>query len=64
MEEYNYQVNVIELLCKNIFWWGVISLLESTPFTEEWKFFNSFFGVILLVLIEIVILGSSVKEIK
>lgn len=64
MEEHDYQINLVELLCKNIFLWGIVSLFESTPFPEEWKFFNSFFGIILLIIIEIIILGSSVKEIK
>jgi hypothetical protein len=59
-----YKLNFGEYISKQIFWYGLISLLEDNLNPLNWTILNNFFIIVLYVFFQIYILGTCLTEIN
>lgn len=59
-----YKFNFGEYISKQLFWYGLISLLEDNLNPLNWTILNNFFIIVVYVFFQIYILGTCLTEIN
>lgn len=64
MIDKKFKVNGTEFLFKNLFWYAVLTLINKGFNPTEWWLYKSFWGGVLFVIFELLILSTCLTEIK
>ena len=64
MIDKKFKVNGVEFLFKNLFWYAVLTLINKSFNPAEWWLYKSFWGGVLFVIFELLILSTCLTEIK
>jgi hypothetical protein len=59
-----YKFNFGEYISKQLFWYGLISLLEDNLNPLNWTILNNFFIIVMYVFFQLYILGTCLTEIN
>ena len=59
-----YKLNLNEYLAKQLFWYGLISLIEHNLNPLNWTILNNFFMIVVYVFFQLYILGTCLSEIN
>jgi hypothetical protein len=60
--ESKYDLNSLEYLSKQIFWYAVICFFEEDFNPLNWTILNNFFMIVVYVFFQLYILGSCLTE--
>lgn len=64
METSKFKLNILAFLSKNLFWYGVMVLINKTFNPMEWWIYQHFWGGVLFIVFEFFIFSSSLIEDK
>jgi hypothetical protein len=57
-----YKLNLNEYLAKQLFWYGLISLIEHNLNPFNWTILNNFFMIVVYIFFQLYILGTCLTE--
>lgn len=59
-----YNLNFLEFLSKNLFWYSIASLFFGSFDLTTWALFDGFINILGFILFEIILFGSCLTEIN